>query len=78
MKYGFECPALHTGEVLKPWDGSCSDPTLKYNAEESDFPMFISEDGTVYHINGSGDLCIWCTASRLRSHLHRLHQLGVI
>lgn len=78
MKYGFECPTLRSGETLKPWDGTCNGTPYKYNVENDPFPMFTAEDGTVYYINGDGVLCVWCTASRLFSHFHRLHQIGVI
>ena len=58
------------GNKLKPWDGVCG--YLKYKMPEQ---LLIDEEGTVYYIGADGSPQIWCSADRLRYHLHRLYQI---
>ena len=55
---------------LKPWDGICG--YLQYKMPEQ---LLIDEKGTVYYIGADGQPWIWCSADRLRYHLHRLYQI---
>ena len=55
---------------LKPWDGICG--YLRYKMSEQ---LLIDEKGTIYYISADGSLQIWCTAGRIRQHLHRLYQI---
>ena len=55
---------------LKPWDGVCG--YLKYKMPGQ---LLIDEEGTVYYIGSDGEPRIWCSAARLRYHLHRLFQI---
>ena len=55
---------------LKPWSGICG--YLRYKMPEQ---LLIDEKGTVYYISADGSLQIWCTADRIRQHLHRLYQI---
>ena len=55
---------------LKPWDGICG--YLQYKMPEQ---LLTDEKGTVYYIGADGEPWIWCSADRLRSHLHRLYQI---
>ena len=55
---------------LKPWDGICG--YLQYKMPEQ---LLIDEKGTVYYIGADGRPWIWCSADRLRYHLHRLYQI---
>ena len=55
---------------LKPWSGICG--YLRYKMPEQ---LLIDEKGTVYYIGADGEPWIWCSADRLRYHLHRLYQI---
>ena len=55
---------------LKPWDGACGYLQYKMPAQ----PL-TDEPGTVYYIGADGQPWIWCSADRLRHHLHRLYQI---
>lgn len=55
---------------LKPWNGICG--YLQYKMSEQ---LLIDEKGTVYYIGADGEPWIWCSADRLRYHLHRLYQI---
>ena len=55
---------------LKPWDGICG--YLKYKMPDQ---LLIGEEGTVYYIGSDGEPWVWCSADRLRHHLHRLYQI---
>ena len=55
---------------LKPWNGICGDLQYKMSDE-----LLIDEKGTVYYIGADGEPWIWCSADRLRYHLHRLFQI---
>ena len=55
---------------LKPWGGICGD--LKYKEPDN---LLIDESGTVYYIGSDEEPRIWCSAARLRYHLHRLFQI---
>ena len=55
---------------LKPWNGICG--YLQYKMPEQ---LLIDEKGTVYYIGADGEPWIWCSADRLRCHLHRLYQI---
>ena len=55
---------------LEPWDGICGH--LKYKMTGK---LLIDEKGTVYYIGADGQPWIWCSADRLRHHLHRLYQI---
>lgn len=65
-------------ELLKPWNGITPESPHKYPVEKSPHKLLVNENGDVYYISGSGDVCIWCGKNRLRNHLHRLYQIGVI
>ena len=54
----------------KQWDGICG--YLRYKTPEG---LLIDDEGTVYFIGHDGKPWIWCPASRLRIHLHRLYQI---
>lgn len=56
--------------TYKPWDGVCGD--LHYKSADG---LVIDEEGTVYFTDYNGPLWVWCPASRLRIHLHRLYQV---
>ena len=55
---------------LKSWDGVCG--YLQYKTPDG---LLIDEKGTVYYIGADGEPRIWCSACRLRQHLHRLYQI---
>ena len=55
---------------LKPWDGVCG-----YRQYKTPEELFVDEKGTVYYIGADGEPWIWCSADRLRQHLHRLYQI---
>lgn len=57
-------------EKLKPWNGICGN--LKYKMPEQ---LLTDEKGTVFYIGADGQPWIWCSADRLRYHLHRLYQI---
>ena len=57
-------------EKLKPWDGICG--YLQYKMSDK---LLTDEKGTVYYIGADGEPWIWCSADRLRYHLHRLYQI---
>lgn len=64
--------------TLKPWDGTTPESPHRYDVSSSAHPLYISDEGTIYYIDSSGKLCIWCARVRLRYHLQRLFQIGVI
>jgi hypothetical protein len=62
--------------MLKKWDGRYE--RFQYPKEDIDTwgLMIDDSDGTIYY-KSRGGLAIWCPASRLRSHMVRLYQLGI-
>lgn len=65
-------------EQLKPWDGTTPESWHKYPVENSPHKMLINENGDVFYISGSGSINIWCSRYKLKQHLQRLYQIGVI
>lgn len=65
-------------ELLKQWDGTTSESPHKYPVEKSPHKLLVNENGDVFYISGSGSICTWCARSRLRYHMQRLYQIGVI
>ena len=65
-------------ELLKPWDGTTPESWHKYPVEKSTFPLLVNKEGDIFYISGSGSVCLWCGKNRLRYHLNRLYQIGVI
>ena len=57
-------------EKLKPWNGICG--YLQYKMSDG---LLTDEKGTIYYIGADGEPWIWCSADRLRYHLHRLYQI---
>ena len=55
---------------LKQWDGICG--YLQYKMPDG---LLTDEKGTIYYIGADGQPWIWCSADRLRYHLHRLYQI---
>lgn len=62
---------------MRPWDGT--DPTGRYPypAEDAN-SMLVDGEGNVWYYTREKmpQLMIWCAASRLVAHLHRLEQIG--
>lgn len=65
-------------EYLRPWDGTTPESWHKYPTENSAHPLLVNADGDIYYISGDGRICVWCSRDRLRGHLHKLYQAGVI
>ena len=65
-------------ELLKPWDGITPESVHKYPVEKSPHTLLVNENGDVFYISGSGSICTWCARPRLRYHMNRLYQIGVI
>lgn len=64
--------------TLRPWDGTTPESRHRYPVEKSSFPLFQDEEGNIYYKTTAGDLVPWCARCKLRAHLQRLFQLGVI
>ena len=65
-------------ENLKPWDGHDKHGSYQYPLEDiAAWGMMIDDNGTVYYVahDGTSDLRVWCPASQLTTHLHRLEQI---
>ena len=65
--------------MLKKWDGKFE--WYQYPQEDIDtWHLMIDDDGTVYYRTHEEHprFEIWCPASRLRSHMVRLFQLGIV
>jgi hypothetical protein len=65
-------------ENLKPWDGHDKHGNYSYPAEDIvAWNMMIDDNGSVYYIphDGANKIQVWCPASQLTSHLHRLEQI---
>lgn len=63
------------GRVLNlfPWDGSCPGISDKYPYPDN---LLQDNDGNIYYTPyGSETVSMWCSASRLRDHLHHLFQV---
>lgn len=64
--------------TYKPWDGTTPESPHRYDVSTSTHPLFISSEGSIYYRSNDGELCIWCARVRLKYHLQRLYQIGVI
>lgn len=65
-------------ELLKPWDGTTPESWHKYPVEKSPHKLLVNKNGDVFYITGGGSICTWRSRSRLRYHMQRLYQIGVI
>ena len=64
---------------MKRWNGSDASGRYQYPADQiSAWTMTIDERGTVYYIphDGKNEPQIWCPASILTRHMHRLEQIA--
>ena len=64
---------------MKRWSGIDASGRYQYPADQiSYWNMTIDERGTVYYIphDGTSEPRIWCPASILTRHLHRLEQIA--
>lgn len=60
---------------VSPWDGVTPwGKRLPYPADG----LYIDASGCIWYTrkDGSGESAIWCTASRLESHVHHLQQIA--
>ena len=63
--------------MLKKWDGRYE--RFQYPKKDIDaWNLMIDDDGTIFYTSRDGRIGIWCPASRLRSHMFRLFQLGIV
>lgn len=68
---------MRTLQELKLWDGTAPNG-CKYDIDpDSQFILYIDAGGTVWYARKDTPdmLDIWCAASRLCYHLHRLEQI---
>ena len=65
-------------ELLKPWDGITPESWHKYPVEKSAHQLLENKNGDIFYISASGTVLIWCPRDKLRAHLQRLFQMGII
>ena len=63
-------------KTLKKWDGKSGGYTYKYLDEIEKWNMQVDDNGTIWYINGNGELSVWCPANRLTGHLRYLEQIA--
>lgn len=63
---------------LKPWSGTTPESSIVYPTNKSSHPLFTDSGGNIYYLSIDGNMLIWCPRCRLRGHLNRLFQMGVI
>lgn len=59
---------------VEPWDGTTAGGRCYGDADG----LYIDAAGDIWYVlqDGSGRAAIWCAASRLDQHVHRLQQIA--